>query len=138
MKNFVIALAAITLAAGLATGASAQKLDANGRCHAANGEFAKAEVCGGVAKADKKEAKTTAKADAKVAKVDAAATKSKADAKADAKKAKADAKAAAAKTKADAKADAKPAKTPAAKCRDPKTKKFEKCTVAGSEPVPAK
>ena len=27
--------------------AFAQKFDANGRCHAANGQFAKAEVCGG-------------------------------------------------------------------------------------------
>jgi hypothetical protein len=30
-----------------ATPASAQKLDKNGRCHAADGKFAKAEVCKG-------------------------------------------------------------------------------------------
>ena len=40
-------VAAIVLAAGAA---SAQKIDANGRCHAANGQFAKAEVCGGASK----------------------------------------------------------------------------------------
>jgi hypothetical protein len=45
-----IALAAILSLA--ATGAMAQKLDANGKCHAADGKFAKAEVCKGGAKAD--------------------------------------------------------------------------------------
>ena len=34
-------VAAIVLAAGAA---SAQKIDANGRCHAANGQFAKADA----------------------------------------------------------------------------------------------
>ena len=37
-------VAALALAA---TAASAQKLDANGKCHAADGKFAKAEVCSG-------------------------------------------------------------------------------------------
>ena len=34
---------------GLATGASAQKIDKNGRCHDAAGKFAKDEVCKGLA-----------------------------------------------------------------------------------------
>ena len=45
----------ITAALGLLTvsvpAAHAQKLDANGRCHAKDGKFAKAEVCKGAAPA---------------------------------------------------------------------------------------
>ena len=39
-------VAAFALAAG---SASAQKIDANGKCHAADGKFAKMEVCKGAA-----------------------------------------------------------------------------------------
>jgi hypothetical protein len=49
MRTILIVLSAIGLMA--AGGAQAQKLDANGRCHAANGQFAKAEVCAGAAPA---------------------------------------------------------------------------------------
>ncbi|MBS0363946.1 MAG: hypothetical protein JSR98_21445 [Proteobacteria bacterium] len=38
-------VAALALVAGAA---DAQKLDKNGRCHAADGKFAKAEVCAGM------------------------------------------------------------------------------------------
>jgi hypothetical protein len=38
-------VAALALTAGAA---DAQKLDKNGKCHAADGKFAKAEVCAGV------------------------------------------------------------------------------------------
>jgi hypothetical protein len=41
-------VAAFALAAG---SVSAQKLDANGKCHGADGKFAKAEVCKGAAAA---------------------------------------------------------------------------------------
>lgn len=51
-------VAAFALAAGSAT---AQKIDANGRCHAANGQFAKAEVCGGVSKSTTTTKTTAAK-----------------------------------------------------------------------------
>ena len=40
-------LAFVAAFALAATAASAQKLDANGKCHAADGKFAKAEVCSG-------------------------------------------------------------------------------------------
>src|SRR5947207_10856319 len=49
-----IAALAIMFSAGAA---SAQKVDANGRCHDASGKFAKDEVCGGVSAS--KTAKTT-------------------------------------------------------------------------------
>lgn len=45
LKTTLIAAAAAMLL--FAGSASAQKLDANGRCHDAKGQFAKAEVCGG-------------------------------------------------------------------------------------------
>lgn len=45
MRRTVTFLVALTLAAGLSSAAAAQKLDANGKCHAADGKFAKAEVC---------------------------------------------------------------------------------------------
>jgi hypothetical protein len=45
LKITLIAAAAAMLLFG--GPASAQKIDANGRCHDAKGEFAKAEVCGG-------------------------------------------------------------------------------------------
>jgi len=47
LRTLAIA-AAFALAAG---SASAQKLDANGKCHDASGKFAKAEVCKGAAHA---------------------------------------------------------------------------------------
>jgi hypothetical protein len=125
MKKLLTVAAATTLALGLAMGASAQKIDANGRCHAANGEFAKAEVCGG-AKSATKAAKSDAKADAKGAKADAKADKkgeTKAEAKAEAKTAK-----------ADAKADRKGAKVAKVKCKNAKGK-FAKCGTAGATPA---
>jgi hypothetical protein len=44
-------LAIVAALALCATAADAQKLDKNGKCHAADGKFAKAEVCAGGAKA---------------------------------------------------------------------------------------
>lgn len=44
MLRTIIVVAALALAAGAA---DAQKLDKNGKCHAADGKFAKAEVCAG-------------------------------------------------------------------------------------------
>lgn len=46
MLRLIAVTALITLSA---TGATAQKLDKNGKCHAADGKFAKAEVCAGKA-----------------------------------------------------------------------------------------
>ncbi len=40
-------LAIVAALALCATAADAQKLDKNGKCHAADGKFAKAEVCAG-------------------------------------------------------------------------------------------
>jgi hypothetical protein len=48
MHRLMILAAAAMLAGSLATAADAQTIDKNGRCHAANGQFAKAEVCGGL------------------------------------------------------------------------------------------
>ena len=45
MRKTALFLAAFTVAAGLAMGASAQKIDANGKCHAADGTLAKMAVC---------------------------------------------------------------------------------------------
>ncbi len=56
-------LAAAAAAFLFAGSASAQKLDANGRCHDAKGQFAKAEVCGGASmKAGKSKAAASATA----------------------------------------------------------------------------
>lgn len=46
LKTTLIAAAAAAFL--FAGSASAQTMDANGRCHDAKGQFAKAEVCGGV------------------------------------------------------------------------------------------
>jgi hypothetical protein len=47
-ERIMLRLIAVTALIALsATGASAQKFDKNGRCHAANGQFAKADVCAG-------------------------------------------------------------------------------------------
>jgi hypothetical protein len=78
MRRTLTFLAVLTFAAGLAGAASAQKIDASGKCHDAKGKFAKMEVCKTVAPAAP------------------------------------------------------------AKCRDMKTKKFEKCGAPGAEAVPAK
>lgn len=48
MLRTLAIVAALALVAGAA---DAQKLDKNGKCHAADGKFAKAEVCAGAAKA---------------------------------------------------------------------------------------
>jgi hypothetical protein len=59
LKTALIA-AAVFLLAGTA---SAQKIDANGRCHDAKGHFAKAEVCGGAAtKTEKMKSKSATSA----------------------------------------------------------------------------
>jgi hypothetical protein len=47
MRRTLTMLATAAFALSLAGVASAQKLDANGKCHAADGKFAKAEVCAG-------------------------------------------------------------------------------------------
>jgi len=75
----------MVLAVGLSGPVAAQKLDAKGKCHDANGKFAKMEVCQGAPSA-----------------AGAASTAST-----------------------------------AGKCRDKTTKKFAKCGVANSEPLPA-
>ena len=49
MRRLIILSASLALAIAASAPANAQKLDKNGRCHAANGEFAKASVCGGPA-----------------------------------------------------------------------------------------
>jgi hypothetical protein len=67
-STLIAAAAAAFLFAGTA---SAQKLDANGRCHDANGQFAKAEVCSG---ASMKAAKSKGAASATAAASPAAAT----------------------------------------------------------------
>ena len=50
MRNMMIVAAALVMAGAAPGLASAQKIDKNGRCHAASGQFAKAEVCGGAAR----------------------------------------------------------------------------------------
>lgn len=46
MRRFLIFTAAVALL-GTAPIANAQKIDKNGKCHAADGKFAKMEVCKG-------------------------------------------------------------------------------------------
>ncbi|HEV7384786.1 MAG TPA: hypothetical protein VGN89_07890 [Phenylobacterium sp.] len=60
LKSTLIAAAAAALL--FAGSASAQKLDANGRCHDAKGQFAKAEVCGGASMKASKSSKAAASA----------------------------------------------------------------------------
>ena len=75
LKSTLIAAAAAAFL--FAGAASAQKLDANGRCHDAKGQFAKAEVCGGASmKAASKASKSKAAASATAAAAPAAATAS--------------------------------------------------------------
>jgi hypothetical protein len=50
MRHKLILFSMIGILAAGAGAADAQKIDANGRCHAANGQFAKAEVCGGASR----------------------------------------------------------------------------------------
>lgn len=45
MRKTVLFVAAFTMAAGLAVGARAQKIDANGKCHGTDGKMAKMAVC---------------------------------------------------------------------------------------------
>ena len=47
MRPILMVLAALALIAS-APPSYAQKIDKNGKCHAANGQFAKQEVCSGV------------------------------------------------------------------------------------------
>jgi hypothetical protein len=47
MRHALMIAAALALLCGVSTPASAQKLDKNGKCHGADGKFAKAEVCKG-------------------------------------------------------------------------------------------
>lgn len=51
MRRTLTAFAAFTLAVAMGASASAQKIDANGKCHDAKGKFAKMEVCKGAAPA---------------------------------------------------------------------------------------
>jgi hypothetical protein len=63
MRNVLMIAAALAL---VATAPSyAQKLDKNGRCHAANGQFAKKEVCAGAGGAKSAAPAATAAADPK-------------------------------------------------------------------------
>ncbi len=116
-------VAAFALAAGSAT---AQKIDANGRCHAANGQFAKAEVCGGVSKSTTTTKTTAAKTEtATTAPTGSTTTTTKCrDAKGHFMKCDA---APAAAPAASAKADAGPFKLDAkGKCHDAKGKMAKK------------
>jgi hypothetical protein len=76
LKSTLIAAAAAAFL--FAGAASAQKLDANGRCHDAKGQFAKAEVCGGASMkaGSMKAGKSKAAASATAAATPAAATAS--------------------------------------------------------------
>lgn len=85
MSRLLTFATALVLAASLSGAAGAQKLDANGKCHDANGKFAKMEICKGAPSAG------------------GAATSA----------------------------------STAGKCRDKTTKKFAKCGVPNSEPLPA-
>lgn len=107
-------MAAAAVALLFAGSASAQKLDANGRCHDASGKFAKAEVCGGTSKA----------APAKTASATTATTKT-----ASAKPAKSATPAASAATSASATAKAAPTK-----CKNAKGK-YAKCGSPGATPA---
>jgi hypothetical protein len=76
LKTTLIAAAAAAFL--FAGSASAQKIDANGRCHDAKGQFAKAEVCGGVsAKASKSKSAASAMTSAKPAAATTAAATAK-------------------------------------------------------------
>ncbi len=66
MRHVLMITAALALLGVVASPASAQKLDKNGKCHAANGQFAKQEVCAG-APAAKGTTKTAAAAPAAAA-----------------------------------------------------------------------
>lgn len=45
MRRLLMIAAALTLAIAGVSSASAQKIDANGKCHGPDGKFAKAAVC---------------------------------------------------------------------------------------------
>jgi hypothetical protein len=108
MRRFAIAAAvAILFTAG---SASAQKLDANGRCHDAKGQFAKAEVCGGASAKSSKAAKA--------AKTTPSATTS----------------ATSASTTAPAATPAPAGKAKAQRCKNDKGK-FAKCGTPGAHPA---
>jgi len=47
MRQILMIVAAVAMLGGISTTASAQKLDKNGKCHGADGKFAKADVCKG-------------------------------------------------------------------------------------------
>jgi hypothetical protein len=102
----------------LAGSASAQKLDANGRCHDASGKFAKAEVCGGAPSKTASASKTTSPA--------ATPTKT-----ASAKPAKSTGAASATTAATTASATAKAAPT---KCKNDKGK-YAKCGSPGAKPA---
>lgn len=48
MRHVLMITAALGLLSAAVSSAYAQKIDANGRCHAKDGKFAKMEVCKGV------------------------------------------------------------------------------------------
>ena len=129
LRKFIVAGAALALLLS-AGSAAAQKLDANGRCHDASGQFAKAEVCGGGATS----LKATPKAATKSASA-AAAKPMAAAAPATAEKCRDDkghfVKCGAAPTSAMS-ATTTPAKP--AKCKDDKGK-FAKCGSPGAKPA---
>jgi hypothetical protein len=47
MRHVLMIAAALSLLAGVAAPAYAQKIDGNGRCHGKDGKFAKMDVCKG-------------------------------------------------------------------------------------------
>ena len=117
---------------------SAQKLDANGRCHSASGQFAKAEVCGGAASLKATKSAKAAPAMAAMSATPAAAAKAEKcrDDKGHFMKCGAAPAAAAMSAKAPA-AAAMSAKAPAAKaarCKNAKGK-FAKCGSPGATPA---
>jgi hypothetical protein len=65
MRQVLMLTAALAMLGVAAAPASAQKLDKNGRCHAANGQFAKEEVCAGGASAKTAAPAATTAADPK-------------------------------------------------------------------------
>ena len=120
---------------------SAQKLDANGRCHSASGQFAKAEVCGGAASLKATKSAKAAPAMAAMSATPAAAAKAEKcrDDKGHFIKCGAAPAAAAMSAKAPAApaAAAMSAKAPAAKaarCKNAKGK-FAKCGSPGATPA---
>ena len=136
-RTLLTAAAAIAFLLSAGT-VSAQKLDANGRCHSASGQFAKAEVCGGASSLKATKASKAAPAMTPMSAKPAAAAKAEKcrDDKGHFIKCGAAPAAAAMSAKAPA-AAAMSAKAPPAKsarCKNAKGK-FAKCGSPGATPA---